>query len=172
MTLAAQNTLAPYSKNKGKPRKEQKTLDEHFEGRMHGLDAEVSSPGADAAVHCRPAQAVHRNGTDHPAPMHTRDTPARIAVQGVARILRLLDYHLQGCHLISITFLKPGIQTWPDYHSQVFESNRDSRLLSYFLLWCATRVRGWRQLPRGPHRPSRRDPGQKYNINIAAVICA
>ena len=47
---------------------------------MPGLDAEVNSPGADPAVHCRPAQAVHRNGTDHPAPMHTRDTPARTAV--------------------------------------------------------------------------------------------
>ena len=47
---------------------------------MSGLDAEVSSPGADPAEHCRPAQAVHSNGTDHPAPMHTRDTPARAAV--------------------------------------------------------------------------------------------
>ena len=47
---------------------------------MPGLDAEVNSPGADPAVHCTPAQAVHRNGTDHPAPMHTRATPARPSV--------------------------------------------------------------------------------------------
>ena len=72
--------MTPWSKQRESKDRTKKTLDKHIVGRMPGLDAEVNSPGAGPAEHCTPAQAVHRDGTDQPAPMHTRDAPARIAV--------------------------------------------------------------------------------------------
>ena len=74
---------------------------------MSGLDAAVNSPGAGPAEHCTPAQAVHRDGTDQPAPMHTRDAPARIAVTQCQGPLSLqLLYHMS-----SVQHLTPACST-------------------------------------------------------------